>query len=417
MKHTLFISFDLIREGEIKNSLAISSILAYLKNDRQLQEKNNFHHLSINSLKYGGNAQVTDFDKYLSGYNLENFDFIAISAYIWNEYLINDFIKHLRTGGFRGKIILGGYQISYTDQTALPIEYPDAQIFVSGYAEQSLRDYFTSPITTNAPLFLNTPVNFSEIPSVYLTNEIIVPSGTTMLRLETKRGCPYRCSFCAHRDLTQNKVFKHSLDKVISEISFIKEKNVKRVNILDPIFNAGKEYLEVMREINRKKLTTTFTLQSRFENIRGESGNEFLELCSGGNYHLEFGLQTANTIESENINRKNNLEQIDNAFNHLRERNISYEVSVIYGLPGQTIDSFKRSIEYIQNKGCKTIKAYPLMLLRGTELYHEKKKWDIKEELTGEFSIPVVTSSNSFSRDDWEKMNEIANNLTPNNRQ
>jgi coproporphyrinogen III oxidase-like Fe-S oxidoreductase len=94
-----------------------------------------------------------------------------------------------------------------------------------------------------------------------------------------------------------------------------------------------------------------------------------------------------------------------------------YEVSLIYGLPGQTIDSFKRSIDFVQSRGCKTIKAYPLMLLRGTELYHEKEKWDIKEEATGEFAIPVVTSSNSFTRHDWEQMNDIANNLTPHDRQ
>jgi radical SAM superfamily enzyme YgiQ (UPF0313 family) len=417
MKHTLFISFDLIRQGEIEKPLAIASILGYLKNDLQLQDKMSFHHLSINSLKYGGQAQPTDFDKYLSVFNLDKLDFIAISAYIWNEYLLNDFIKHLRTLGFRGKIILGGYQITYSDQSALPFQYPDTQIFVSGYAEKSLKDLFTTTVNTTVPLFLNTTVDFSEIPSAYLTNEIIVPSGTSMLRLETKRGCPYRCSFCAHRDLIQNKVYKHSLDKVFSEISFIKERQVKRVNILDPIFNAGKEYLDVMREINRTNLTTTFTLQSRFENIRGEAGTEFLNLCSDGNYHLEFGLQTADTKEAENINRRNNLQQIDEAFNQLRERNISYEVSLIYGLPGQTIDSFKRSIDYVQSKGCKTIKAYPLMLLRGTELYYEKEKWGIKEEMTGEFAIPIVTSSNSFTRHDWEQMNDIANNLTPHDRQ
>lgn len=415
MKHTLFILFDLIRQGEIEKPLAIASILGFLKNDRQLQDKMSFHHLSINSLQYGGQAQPNDFDKYLSVFDLDKFDFIAISAYIWNEYLLNDFIKHLRTLGFRGKIILGGYQITYSDQAALPFQYPDTQFFVSGYAEQSLKDLFTSSVTTHQ--FLNSTVDFSEIPSVYLTNEIIVPTGTSMLRLETKRGCPYRCSFCAHRDLAQNKVFKHSLDKVFSEISFITDRQVKRVNILDPIFNAGKDYLEVMREINRNNRTTTFTLQSRFENIKGTSGADFLDLCSSGNYHLEFGLQTTDTIEADNINRKNNLQQIDEAFNQLKERNISYEVSLIYGLPGQTIDSFKRSIDFVQSRGCETIKAYPLMLLRGTELYHEKEKWDIKEETTGEFSIPVVTSSNSFTRHDWEQMNVIANNLSQTARQ
>lgn len=417
MKHSLFISFDLVRQGEIKKPLAIASILSYLKTDQILQEKMCFHHLSINILKYGGQARPNDFDKYLAVFNLDKFDYIAISAYIWNEYLVNDFIKHLRALGFNGKIILGGYQITYSDQKELPFQYPDSQIFVSGYAEQSLKELFSSTLTSSYPTFLSASVDFSELPSAYLTNEILVPVGTSMLRLETKRGCPYRCSFCAHRDLTQNKVFKHPLDKIFNELAFITDRQVGRVNILDPIFNAGKEYLEIMKEINRINSTTTFTLQSRFENIKGTSGNEFLDLCGAGNYHLEFGLQTANIDEAENINRRNNLQQIDEAMSQLAERNISYEVSLIYGLPGQTVDSFKRSIDYVHSRGCKIIKAYPLMLLRGTELYHEKLKWNLKEESTGEFEIPVVTSSFSFSRNDWEIMNDIAVSLTPHERQ
>jgi radical SAM superfamily enzyme YgiQ (UPF0313 family) len=417
LKQTLFISFDLIRHGEIEKPLAIATILSYLKNDTQLQDTMSFQHLSINSLKYGGQARPNDFDKYLSVFNLDRFDFIAISAYIWNEYFLNDFIKYLRKLGFRGKIILGGYQITYSDQKTLPIQYPDTQIFVSGYAEQSLKEIFTAIETIDDPLFYNSTVDFSLIPSAYLTSEIVVPTNTSMLRLETKRGCPYRCSFCAHRDLTQNKVFKHPLEKVFKEVAFINDKKVKRVNILDPIFNAGKEHLEIMREINRINTTTTYTLQSRFENIRGLAGTEFLDLCEAGNYHLEFGLQTTDMTESENINRRNNLQQIGEAITKLKEQEISYEVSLIYGLPGQTVDSFKRSIDFIESRGCKTIKAYPLMLLRGTELFHEKQKWGIKEEATGEFNIPVVTSSNTFTRNEWEQMDHIAKSLTPNGRQ
>lgn len=417
MKQTLFISFDLIRQGEIEKPLAIATILSYLKNDRYLQDTMNFHHLSINSLKYGGQARPNNFDKYFSDIDLDKFDFIALSAYIWNEYLLNDFIKYLRTLGFRGKIILGGYQITYSDKKDLPLQYPDTQIFVSGYAEQSLREIFTSTATIDAPVFLNSSVDFSEIPSAYLTNEIVVAVNTEMLRLETKRGCPYRCSFCAHRDLTKNKVFKHPLDKVFNELALIIDKRVRRVNILDPIFNSGKEYLDIMREINRINSTTVYTIQTRFENIRGTAGTSFLDLCATGNFHLEFGLQTTDITESENVNRRNNLQQIDVVIGQLRERQISYEVSLIYGLPGQTVDSFKHSIDFIEKRGCSIIKAYPLMLLRGTELFHEKQKWGIKEEATGEFNIPVVTSSNTFTRNEWEQMNDIANNLISHGRQ
>lgn len=416
MKQLLIISFDLIRPGEIEKPLAIGSLLSFLKHDHSLTDQIEFHHLSINSFDHGASVLPSTFDNSLLRYDLENIEFIAISAYIWNEYFLNDFIKHLREVGFRGQIILGGYQITYANKQELPTIYPDVQVFISGYAEQSLKNVLTAPHYNNPPQFFNSPIDFNLMPSPYLTGEIIVPKGTSMLRLETKRGCPYRCSFCSHRDLLKNQVFKHPLEKVFREISFITEQKVKRVNILDPVFNAGKDHIIIMQEINRVNSETLFTLQSRFENVKGDPGRQFLELCSNGNYHLEFGLQTINTTEVENINRKNNFTQVDEAFEQLKDHNISYEVSLIYGLPGQTTESFQRSIDYVKNKGCKTVKAYPLMLLRGTELYDEKLKWNLKEEVIGEFNIPVVVSSNSFSHKEWDKMHEMATMLTPHER-
>lgn len=265
-------------------------------------------------------------------------------------------------------------------------------------------------------IFWNEPVDFSQMPSPYLTGELVVTSGARMIRLETKRGCPYRCSFCAHRDLNFNKIYKHRLEKIFEEINYIKAKEIKRVNILDPIFNIGKDYLQIMSKINQVKPQAKFTLQTRLERIKEESGRQFIDLCAKGNYHLEFGLQTTNVHESEIINRKNNIEKIEKSLELLKEHRISYEVSLIYGLPGQTLDSFRASIEFLKNKGCENIKAYPLMLLRGTELYENKEKWGLKEEVLGEFNIPTVTSSNSFTKDDWLMMQDLASKLNKTER-
>jgi hypothetical protein len=51
------------------------------------------------------------------------------------------------------------------------------------------------------------------------------------------------------------------------------------------------------------------------------------------------------------------------------------------------------------------------MLLPGTQLYLENEKWGMNEEVLGDFNIPLVTSSNSFTRRDWEEMDRIASNL------
>lgn len=407
MIRTLLISFDLIRPGEIKTSLAIASLLAHQRSVEPSRERMAVTHLSINMIEHGGSARPEQFDAQLTKYDLEHFDAIALSAYVWNEYLINPFIALLRRMGFRGKIVLGGYQITYSRETELLHRYPDCQVFIAGQAEQAFAE-LPDHLGADHPVFLNVPVDFHQLASPYLTGALPVPLGAGMVRLETKRGCPYRCSFCAHRDLITRRVHKHPLEKVFQELGYLADRRVQRVNILDPIFNAGKEHLEVMREAMRMNMRSTFTLQSRFENIRGEQGAAFLDLCEQGNFHLEFGLQTTDHEMSKHIDRANRMDWVDAALEQLVARGIPYEVSLIYGLPGQTLIGFQRSIEHLQAKGCMDIKAWPLMLLPGTKLYDQKEQWGMREEPLGEFRIPVVTGSNTFTREEWERMDQIA---------
>jgi len=346
----------------------------------------------------------------LSAFQLQNFDTIAISSYIWNEYLLNPLIKNLRKLGFVGKIVLGGYQISYSTKEKLRYEYPGADIFIFGYAEKSLLQSILIDKPAE-PIYFDYSVDFSKIPSVSLSDEIKILQGQKMIRLETKRGCPYKCSFCAHRDLRKNQVYEHKISKIFEELSFFKSKNVKRINILDPIFNIGNDYLNILKEVKRINFDGKITLQTRFEMIKGEKGEKFLNLVERINAHLEFGLQTIIEDEYKVINRPNDIKIISNILHQLKIRNISYEVSLIYGLPNQTIDSFQYSIDFLISNGCSNIIAYPLMLLKGTELYKQKEKYHFLEKTFGDFNVPTVIASNSFSKNDWLKMNKIAKRL------
>lgn len=249
-----------------------------------------------------------------------------------------------------------------------------------------------------------------------MTNTIPVSQNQKMVRWETKRGCPYKCTFCAHRDLGKNKVYKHQIDKIFSELSLFKKKHIERINILDPIFNVGGEYLNILKEICRINLTATVTMQTRFELIKGSNGDDFLNLCKKINSHLEFGLQTIIKNECDVINRSNNVKIISEVLKKLNTANISYEVSLIYGLPMQTVSSFKKSINFLKSNFCKNIVAYPLMLLKGTELYACKNDYNMAEKEIGDYHIPTVVSSNSFTENDWLEMKNIANHLNSNCR-
>jgi radical SAM superfamily enzyme YgiQ (UPF0313 family) len=413
MKQALFVTFDLIRENEPQNTLSIASILAYLKNDTELKSQYIFHHNSVNMLSLLSPISKIFFKDFTIGYNLTQLEFILVSAYVWNEYMINDYVAYLKANGFQGKIILGGYQITYANEGKLKIKYPNVDFFIIGYAEESLKQYFISEgnVLGNS---LKLSIDFNLLPSPYLHNEILINENVKTIRWETKRGCPYKCSFCAHTDTTHKKVYKKPNDRILDELQLFATKKLNKVNVLDPIFNMQDKYLSILQKINYLKMNTAFSLQTRLELLDDE--NHFLNEISKGNYILECGLQTMIEEESKLIDRKNNLDKIKVGLKQLVNRNIKHEISLIYGLPNQTLDSFKYSIDKLNKLGINNIVAFPLMLLAGTKMFSQKAEFKIQEEIIGDFNIPVVTSSNSFTKNDWLKMNKIAEQLKPTNR-
>jgi len=397
-KSFLFITFDLIRKGDLETSLAMGSILAFLKNDSEVLEKWFFEYKSYNRYE----NSVLNAEEEVSKLKLECFNTIAISACIWADDLVKDFITNIRKNGFCGKIVLGGYQVNNSLEE-LKSRYIGVDVFIYGYAEVALREYLLDRINEQ---FINCSANACELTPIYSSGIIEVPFGSENVRIETKRGCPLTCSFCRHK-INGEKVRELNLEIAKNEISFLLNQQVAKINVIDPIFNFGKNYLKVLEHIiKHNNSKTKFSFQCRLENIAGKDGEKFLDMVSSFNHVLEFGLQTTDVEILKKINRKNNIKLEEQAFDLLNRHKINYEVNLIYGLPGQTISKFEKDILYLRGHGCKKILAFPLMLLPGTKLWEQKDMWKIKEE-AGEYGIPHVVSCYSFSEEGYKEMQEI----------
>jgi radical SAM superfamily enzyme len=139
--------------------------------------------------------------------------------------------------------------------------------------------------------------------------------------------------------------------------------------------------------------------------------DSLIELCSKVNVHLEFGLQTADEKVGEFIDRKNNLEKVKLVMKKLNECKISYETSIIYGLPYQTFKSFENTIEFILKYGNNQIVTFPLGLLVGTKLYNLRKNLGFKTLRMSRFDTPIIVKNNWFSFKTWQKMDKIAKEI------
>ncbi len=336
---------------------------------------------------------------------------IGIGVYVWNEIHVCLLIKALRERGFTGRIVLGGPQISYCGPD-LEQRYPQADVFIRGYAEEALVDLIESGgrayivgvhFAGEKDRQEQARPSLSLLPSPFLDRTIDV-SGQRFVRWETQRGCPFRCSFCQHREagrrLTQAERALGG-GRLREEIALFVENDVKDIAVLDPIFNAGREHLEILSEFHRLGYRGRLSLQCRFESI----GGPFLDACQHLDVRLEFGLQTIHDDEGRAIRRTNDMERVEQVIGELNRRGLYHEVSLIFGLPKQTLSSFCETVEYCLNRRVPTIRAFPLMLLRGTELEARREEFGLLEN---EDPIPAVVRSHSFDEEEWREMAAIA---------
>jgi hypothetical protein len=158
----------------------------------------------------------------------------------------------------------------------------------------------------------------------------------------------------------------------------------------------------------------SFHVQTRFEMIRGDAGERFLELCrEGGNIFLEFGVQTVIPAEMEMIGRRNDVAHMAKVMRRLKEMRIPFDTNLIYGIPGQTMESFAQSIDFVIQNGCRSsdVRCFALRIPKGSAIRS-------RAGFVREFPLPsdncetkVVCSSSSFSFGEWMGMKAMAESL------
>jgi radical SAM superfamily enzyme YgiQ (UPF0313 family) len=402
-KKLLLLSLDWKRPKDPPMSLGQASLFSHLK-------ENNIPVLAKSYAVNDPSFSTDSVAKFIINNCNQNTD-LGMGAYVWNERPLLSILSSLKKFQFPGRIILGGPQISYLRKSGLLEKfYAEAHVFIRGYAEDALVKLMQAqkiePISgvhyANTPDDGSSTVLNPQTLSSPLLNGIVTPQ--PFMRVETKRGCLYRCAYCQHSG--SNPLVEFPLSRVIKEVQWITAHPViNDIAVIDPTFNVGNSYLLVLKEFAKQKFSGKISFQCKAERVTGEFLDAVESLNTYAKTTLEFGLQTIHKKEARAILRSNQINKIKEVFLETKRRNINTEISIIYGLPNQTLESFRQTILFCNECGIKAIRAFPLLLLRGTILYNRKEELALKESND---LIPCVVESPSFTYSHWREMEKIA---------
>ncbi len=107
------------------------------------------------------------------------------------------------------------------------------------------------------------------------------------------------------------------------------------------------------------------------------------ELRKAGVNRLSMGVQSANDKELKQVGRLHNFHQAEEALQTARK--VGYDnisLDLIYGLPGQTMESWQESVNRLIELEPEHLSCYGLKLEQGTPLYEQRMEIDLADDDT-----------------------------------
>ena len=339
-------------------------------------------------------------------------DILALSSYPWNHRVDLELLRMLRQRRPEALRILGGPNFPHLEEEQVDFlnQRPeiDAHVYIDGEvgfanlagevlaahdlgeARERLR---STPIEGCVQLgndgrLLATPqtIRLSEldqIPSPYLTglmDEFF--DGHLSPMIQTNRGCPFRCTFCADGSDKVSKVNQFSVDRVRSELRYIGERvsrNVKALFISDLNFGMYKrdqDVCEAIAEIQKVYRYPHYINTATGKNSKRRVINAIERL--NGSLLLLMSVQSTDPMVLENIKRDNiRLDDFFALQPPIRRAKLPTASEVIVGLPGETLASHIETVSQMLDAEIDFISLFTLMVLVGSEMAtpNERMKW------------------------------------------
>ncbi len=330
-------------------------------------------------------------------------DFLLCSCYIWNWEISTYLAREVKKINPECLIIFGGPQIP-EDKNGFFEKYPYVDIIVHGEGEYTLKSILqeylkdkdwsnvkgisTSSFRTLPQERIN---DLSEIPSPYLTNLIwdLVDKDCGVdwdCSWETNRGCPYLCTFCDWGSATFTKVRKFLEDRLFKEIEWFADNKMRYISCCDANFGIFQDRdLLIAKKLKEQALEKNFP--KKFGVAWAKNTTEKIlpiaqELKEGGILGgISLSVQSLDPTTLKNIERANiKFDKFSDLTTVFVENEIPTYTEIIIGLPGETLQSFKKGLETIAQTKVGTLSWGICTVLPNApmNLPEYKKKFQIK---------------------------------------
>jgi radical SAM superfamily enzyme YgiQ (UPF0313 family) len=234
--------------------------------------------------------------------------------------------------------------------------------------------------------------------------------------IQTSRGCPFRCSYCASH-LFHQGIARQSPQRVVGEIEhWVTEQGIRNIVFYDDalLFDPEEHIMPILtgileRGLDGISLHTPNGLHARFFT------RELARLMfRAGFTTIRLGYETANAIRQDRTGGKVTDEDLEMAIRHLQEAGFSpadLGVYILSGLPGQDVREVEESIQRVAALGGVPVLA-EFSPVPGTPIWEEAvhcSRFDLEQDPLFHNNSIFPCAWERFTWEDHLRVKGIAN--------
>ncbi len=190
----------------------------------------------------------------------------------------------------------------------------------------------------------------------------------------SSRGCPYQCTYCGRTGSRfKNRVTFRSIAGVVEEIkACMRNFGIHDFRFYDDVFTAPKErIMDFCERVLREDLKITWNCYARVDTVDKEMLRAMRRSgCRNVKYGIDFGTQKWLTLSKKHTT----LAQAEEAISETKKIGIAAKASFIIGMPGETVDEIKETINFAIKLNPTYTTFNILTPLPGSEIFDEAKR-------------------------------------------
>lgn len=185
--------------------------------------------------------------------------------------------------------------------------------------------------------------------------------------IKTSYGCPYDCSFCFCKEITDRKYFTRDIEDVVDELESLPEREIYIVD--DDFLYSIHRLKRFIDELKKRNIDKKFLVYGRADFI--VKNKEILEeLKAVGLQAVIVGIESLRGQDLEAYNKKTTKDINEDCIKLLKELDIELYATLIIPLDFSKKD-FKDMTNWLRNLDVRFVNLQPLTPLPGTDIFDD----------------------------------------------